>query len=131
MKAIIALCAALVLGLAAGGAGAADFSGSWRMSGTIMDGERLVFTATPVCVFQQAGSLLTGTCKGPNALGPATGSVDGRSVSWTSEMRGYTAVGATGTIDCAGHLDPDGVIRGVLRFSGLPGLTGAFTAERQ
>ena len=134
MKTIISMLAAFILGLAAtaipGGAQAADFSGRWAMSGTILDEGRLVFTATPVCVFQQAGGLLTGTCKGPNALGAANGNVVGRSVSWTADMRPYTAVGAAGTIECSGHLDADGVIRGVMRFSGLPGLTGAFTAQR-
>ena len=134
MKPVLSFCAALVgagaLAAMPLAAAARDFSGSWHLSGTIQDNGRLVFTATPVCVFQQAGPKLTGTCKGPNSMGPAAGVVDGATISFQSDVTPISSIGATGALQCSGVLGPDGVIRGQMRFSGLPGLVGAFTAQR-
>lgn len=125
-----ALAAGAVLAAGPTAAAGLDFSGTWHVSGTIMSGDRVVFSATPTCIFQQAGSTLTGTCKGPNALGPAAGRVDGANIAWQADMKAYTAIGASGVISCAGTVGPDGVIRGRMRYAGLPGLVGAFTAQR-
>jgi hypothetical protein len=123
---------ALGLALAAGGAAAqqAEVSGKWAVSGEIVTGEAQVI-ARPVCDFQQAGAKLTGSCKGPNAHGPATGSVAGQKVSWTWELTADTAIGANGTGRFEGELGADHVIRGTWSFSGLPGASGKFTGEKR
>jgi hypothetical protein len=134
MKTIAAICTALLAGgaLAAmpeASARAADLTGTWDVSGTIQHGN-VLFTATPVCTFQQAGAQLTGTCKGPNALGPAVGKVEGANVAWQADVKAYTAVGYTGILSFRGTMGPDGVIRGIMTAAGVPG-SGPFTEQRR
>jgi hypothetical protein len=128
------LAAGLALGLAfaAGSAAAqqADVAGQWAVTGEIVTGEAQV-VAKPVCVFQQAGPKLTGNCKGPNAHGPATGSVAGQKLSWTWQLTPDTPIGASGSASFEGELGADHVIRGSWSFSGLPGATGKFTGEKR
>jgi hypothetical protein len=81
-------------------------------------------------VFQQAGATLTGTCKGPNSLGPATGKVSGRNVFFQANVVPHTPIGFRGSIQLSGTLDPENVIRGRMKVSSLPGRVGAFTAQR-
>jgi len=106
-----------------------DFSGEWRVSGLIEANGQAVL-AKPTCVFQQAGARLTGTCKGPNSLGTATGTVDGRRLSWRWDATPSTPIGANGVESFDGTLGPDGVVRGATTYSGLPGATGTFTQQR-
>lgn len=107
---------------------AADVAGTWNVSGTIQS-PRGLFTFTPVCVFQQAGENLSGTCKGPNSQGPAVGTTVGQTVTWQAKVTAYTAIGYTGVISLRGTVGPDGVIRGVMTAAGWPG-TGVFTQQR-
>jgi hypothetical protein len=111
-------------------ASALNLSGSWNISGSIQQGGQMIFSFTPRCVFQQAGATLTGTCKGPNSLGPATGRVNGRNVLIQANVVPYTSIGYRGSIQLSGTLAPDNVIRGQMRVSSLPGRIGVFTAQR-
>jgi hypothetical protein len=125
--------AGLALGLAVAGSAAAqpaDVSGQWAVAGEIVTGEAQVI-ARPVCVFQQAGPKLTGNCKGPNAHGPASGSVAGQKLNWTWELTPDTPIGASGSASFEGELGADHVIRGTWSFSGLPGASGKFTGEKK
>ncbi len=108
---------------------AADLSGTWAVSSTIIAHGRVMGTATPICKFSQVGTQLNGFCKGPNARGPASGIVDGAALSWRWSTSATTAVGLSGVQSFRGRIYPDGVIRGTSRSSNLPG-RGTFTAQR-
>jgi serine-type D-Ala-D-Ala carboxypeptidase/endopeptidase len=107
----------------------ADVSGTWAFTGTIEASGQIVTTA-PVCVFQQASGRLTGDCKGPNGVGPATGTVDGRRVSWRWDETADTPSGASGRASFDGTLGSDGVLRGQVTFSGVA-TPGTFTGQRR
>lgn len=104
---------------------------TWMVSATFTEHGRLVGTATPVCSFQQAGELISGTCKGPNGIGPAAGTIRGGAVEWQWDHRATTAMGVTGATRFRGTVGADGVVRGSAASSNLPGATGAFTAMKQ
>jgi beta-lactamase regulating signal transducer with metallopeptidase domain len=108
-----------------------DLSGTWSINGVFESGGKVIATTTPFCVFQQASGRLTGTCKGPNAMGTATGTVEGQDVTWQWVAVAYTPAGGSGTATYKGALSPDGAIRGSVTFSTIPGLTGAFTQQRR
>jgi hypothetical protein len=112
-------------------ASAADLSGTWNVSATYISHGALVGTATPVCTFQQTGGRLSGTCKGPNGIGPAAGTVAGGSVAWQWDHTATTPYGATGAGRYRGTVGADGVIRGTATDTALPGVAGAFTQQRQ
>ena len=127
-----ALAAGAALAGASGGAAlAADLTGTWSVSGTIVAGGQIVASATPVCTFQQAGSQLSGTCKGPNAVGPAVGTVEGASVAWQWAANADTREGTSNIVRFHGTVGADGVIRGAVTFSAVPGRSGAFTQQRR
>jgi hypothetical protein len=106
-----------------------DFSGAWSVSGRIITGNLLTYVS-PVCVFRQAGDQLTGSCKGPNGAGSASGVIDGADISWQWHMIATTAVGLNGLSTFRGTLGRDRVIRGSWTFSHLPNASGGFTAQR-
>jgi hypothetical protein len=108
-----------------------DLSGTWVVSAMIESNGQMAATATPVCTFQQAGARITGTCEGPNALGPASGAVTGDKVAWKWVANAYTAQGTSMTVSFHGMLGHDGVVRGTVTASGLRGLVGHFTQQRQ
>jgi hypothetical protein len=132
---VVSLLPALLAGAAisvatAGAASAADFSGTWSASAVFEQNGQIVYTTTPVCTFQQSGDRISGTCKGPNALGPAAGTADGANISWQWEATA-NATGATGVSTWNGTLGPDGVIRGQMSGQAMPGVMAPFTAQRQ
>ena len=128
---LLALLAGVTIALAAGNtASAADFSGTWSASAVFEQNGQIAYTTTPVCTFQQSGSRISGTCKGPNALGPAVGTADGATISWQWTATA-NATGRTGVSTWKGTLDSDGVIRGHMSGAAKPGVTAPFTAQRQ
>jgi hypothetical protein len=126
------LAGGAALSIVGGGAAlAADLTGTWTVSGTIVADGQIVASATPVCTFQQAGSQLSGTCKGPNAVGPAVGTVEGADVAWQWAASADTREGTSNLVRFRGTMGADGVIRGAVTFSAVPGRSGAFTQQRQ
>jgi hypothetical protein len=108
-----------------------DLTGAWLVKGTMEDHGTPVAQAAPVCEFQQGDRTLSGTCRGPNAAGPASGVVAGTHVSWKWQLSATTAIGATGTAWFQGDVGPDGVMRGTWTLDQLPGLKGDFTGTRR
>ena len=128
---LLALLAGVTIAAATeSSASAADFSGTWSASAVFEQNGQIAYTTTPVCTFQQAGSRISGTCKGPNALGPAVGTANGATISWQWTATA-NATGKTGVSTWKGTLDTDGVIRGHMSGSAMPRVTAPFTAQRQ
>jgi hypothetical protein len=79
----------------------------------------------PVCIFTQQGNALAGTCRGPAAEGPVTGTVDGDAVRWTFNRTNR-----------AGNALPPVAFAGTVSGESLTGTTsiggrgGAFSARR-
>jgi hypothetical protein len=72
---------------------AADVSGTWTISGPV----------EPVCTITQSGSQLSGSCKGPKAEGPLTGTSEGQLVQFIFRRTGLrggelTPVTFSGTV---------------------------------
>jgi len=132
MKIAIALYAALAASLVSApiAASAADFAGTWKVDGSEKQpGSTFVIAA--VCQFQQAGVVLTGTCKGPNGIGPASGKLVGPTkVEWECNVTPTDRVGFRGLIKLAGVMGADGVVRGEFSLSTAPALRGTFTQVR-
>ncbi|MGZ6014187.1 MAG: hypothetical protein ACXWKM_00445, partial [Phenylobacterium sp.] len=95
------------------------------------DQGQTVAQATPLCEFHEASMRLSGTCKGSNSEGPATGAVVGSHVTWEWQANAVTAAGGSGTISFKGDMRGDGVIEGTWTADLLPGVTGKFTQRRQ
>jgi hypothetical protein len=110
-------------------AAAANFAGSWAISGTI--GNPVIATATPNCTFQQNGVTISGSCEGPGSKGPVDGVVDGSTIVWHWHMVAKTSTGFGGVATFTGALGPDGNISGTWTHSAVTGVTGTFTAQRQ
>jgi hypothetical protein len=106
-----------------------DFSGRWSVSGHIRSSNAF-FLVAPVCTFQQTGDQVTGTCKGPNGSGSATGIAAGSNISFQWHMVATNAIGLNGLSTFRGELGRDKIIRGVWEFSGAPGLHGQFSAQK-
>ena len=130
MKVMASLLAGAALAAVASAASAADFSGTWSASAVYQKNGQIVYTTTPVCTFQQTGNRISGTCTGPNALGPATGTASGSAITWQWKATA-NATGQIGLSTWKGTLGPDGVIRGDQTGSSLPGASAPFTAQRQ
>jgi hypothetical protein len=75
-----ALAGFALVASSAGSADAANFAGTWTVAGTL--GNPIVATSAPVCVFRQSGNAISGSCKGPNGIGSADGSVNGRAMAY-------------------------------------------------
>jgi hypothetical protein len=123
-----ALVAFAIVASSASSADAANFAGSWAVSGRL--GNPVVATSAPVCVFRQAGNAIAGSCKGPNGIGSADGSVNGRAIAWRWHIIATNAVGLAGTATYRGVWGSDGVIRGTWTHSRRPGAYGPFTAQK-
>jgi beta-lactamase regulating signal transducer with metallopeptidase domain len=54
----------------------ANMSGTWLIASP-------PWPASRSCTFSQTGNAITGTCKGPEGRGPASGIVDGQQVRWS------------------------------------------------
>lgn len=124
---VAALAAAFVA--SASPSSAANFTGVWKINGTILTGTPVVFVVTGTCIFQQAGAMLSGTCQGPRALGTAGGTVNGLATSWQINLTPDAPGGASGELRFTGIRDADGVIHGQMMYSGLPGRVGNFAAH--
>jgi beta-lactamase regulating signal transducer with metallopeptidase domain len=110
----------------------ADLSGTWVFEGVLEAQGQVAGVFKPLCVFQQAGDKLVGSCKGPAALGVASGTVDGQKVSWRWDWADYTSNTAReGIASFDGSLGADSVIRGSLTSSNEPGVSGTFSGRRQ
>jgi hypothetical protein len=108
--------------------GAANFSGTWSVSGT-MTSATSIAKVSPVCTLRQSGDALSGTCRGPNGVGAATGELNGARILFQWHVARTNSIGMSGVATFHGALGPDGVIRGTWTFSGFPA-TGTFTAIR-
>jgi hypothetical protein len=128
-KHLLALTAPLFIACAPAVAAGVNFAGEWSVSGQIVAGN-LFTIVSPVCRFQQNGNQLTGTCTGPNARGSAVGLVNGASVSFEWQMHATDSIGLSGVSSFNGRLGPDNVVRGLWTYSGRPGASGQFSAQR-
>jgi hypothetical protein len=121
------------LAICPGLARAADFGGSWSVSATrtvaANRGDSALETASPVCVFKQTGNAVTGSCKGPAAVGAADGTVSDQTIIWHWHRIAVTWGGATGTATFTGARGPDGVISGTWTDDTGRGGNGVFTAR--
>jgi hypothetical protein len=84
---------------------------------------------SPVCTLRQSGDALSGTCRGPNGVGTATGELNGARILFQWHVARTNAIGMSGVATFHGVLGPDGVIRGTWTFTGF-NATGSFTAIR-
>jgi hypothetical protein len=126
MRKSVVLMGGLVVAtcVASASAMAADFSSWWKIQAQYRDGNG----AQPICFFQQAGFLLSGTCKGPNGIGPVQGQVNGDQIMFTAHMQAYTPRGASGNYQYSGAMGPDGNMSGTsINAMGAP---GTFTGMR-
>ena len=124
-----ALAAFALVASAPAPADAANFAGTWAVSGTIFSGGVVVATSAPVCVFRQSGNAISGSCKGPNGIGSADGSVNGRAIAWRWHIIATTSIGLAGIATYRGVWGSDGVVRGTWTHSRRPGASGPFTAQ--
>jgi len=62
----------------------ADYSGTWQISA-----DSASFRAHPLCIFQQAGSRITGTCKGGSNIGTGEGTADGNNFKFMWQGTAY------------------------------------------
>jgi hypothetical protein len=124
------MCAVLGCALAAPSlAQAADFSGTWQVTGHIQQPGGFVGQVSPVCVFHQSGGVVSGECKGPNSEGAMRGAVDGNKIVWHWSLTAITSIGGTGVASFSGIRGSDGVIRGTWTATFAPG-TGDWTGTK-
>ena len=117
-----------LLAASAAGAQSVNIAGTWEVAGQMVAGGA-VYAANPTCKFEQVGERVSGTCIGPNATGPVTGVVSGRSVSWTWTHGATTLVGISGVTNFDGTYVDRHLIRGEMSAPGFPGV-GSFTQTR-
>jgi hypothetical protein len=129
MRRTLALATLIAAALAAGSAWADSVAGTWRINGTFMYGGRVVSTATPTCTFQQVGSVVSGTCRGPGAIGPITGQVVRGAVSLRWAHTAIAPNGITGYTDFNGGFVNSRLVRGTITSPDMPG-SGPFTMAR-
>jgi hypothetical protein len=123
-----ALAGFALLAATAQPAAAAGFSGTWSVSGTMTTATSIA-RVSPVCTLRQSGDALSGTCRGPNGVGTATGEVNGARVLFQWHAVRTNSIGMSGVATFHGTLGGDGVIRGTWTFTGFPA-AGTFTAIR-
>ncbi len=107
----------------------ANFTGTWTGTSVFpATPERASDTATPVCAFQQALDRIRGSCLGPFAVGLATGTVKGRTATWSWTLEPNTpSTRPNNVATFEATLGDDGVIRGGMT---LLGRTGVYTARK-
>jgi hypothetical protein len=108
---------------------AANFSGSWSIGGTMVTGSVLT-KVSAVCSLRQSGDAISGSCRGANGGGSASGVVNGSKIYWQLRVTASNAQGLTALTTFHGTLGSDNVIRGTWTVSARPGGTGTFTAIR-
>jgi hypothetical protein len=106
---------------------AANFSGTWSVAGAM--GHPFVETVAPVCVFQQAGSRIAGTCKGPAGIGSAVGAVSGSTIIWRWSRVATSRAQHNGFVTFRGVWGRAG-LSGTWVDSAVPGLVGTFAARK-
>lgn len=126
---LIAMFAGAALAAIPAIASSDDFVGIWDVVGAIHGDGPVVLNVTSVCVFQQTGTIIAGTCRGADALGPASGTAVGAKIGWDADVKATAPNGVNGLLSFAGVLGPDGVIRGEVKWAGMPGRVGTFTAH--
>jgi hypothetical protein len=133
MKAIqvtlLAMFAGAALAAVPALASADDFAGTWDIVGAIHGDGPVVLNVTSVCELQQTGTIIAGTCKGADALGPASGTAVGAKIGWTADVKATAPNGANGLFSFAGVLGADRIIRGEVKWAGMPGRVGTFIAH--
>jgi hypothetical protein len=105
---------------------AASFAGTWTFTGTFSQNGGTYVTA-PVCMLRQTGNLLAGSCRGPNAIGSANGTVNGRTI--VLQWHATNAMGKSGVSTMRGTWGADGVVRGTIVSTSTPG-TGVLTGQK-
>lgn len=121
--AVAGLVATIALPLTAS---AANFAGTWSFTGTFV-GRGVTYTTAPVCVLRQSGNALAGTCKGPNAIGPANGTVNGRVIML--QWHATSNAGKSGVATMRGTMGADRVVRGTITSTSVSGV-GNLTGQR-
>ena len=111
-------------------ADAASFAGTWSFTGTFVE-KGATFVTAPVCVLRQTGNTLAGSCKGPNAIGSANGTANGRAITlqWHAISTNPATKGRTGVSTLKGTWGADGVVRGTIVSTSTPG-TGVLTGQK-
>jgi hypothetical protein len=109
-------------------AAAASFAGNWYVRGQLYYG-RFFGQVNPVCTFRQSGSAISGECRGPNAVGPVSGSVNGNRILWQWRTTATTPIGTTGVITFHGTAAGN-EIQGTWTTSAAPGGVGTFKQTR-
>jgi hypothetical protein len=112
-----------------GRADAANFTGTWSFNGTIVF-RNGYSNASPICILRQAGSNISGTCKGPNGIGAAAGIVNGNAILLRWNHIPTTSLGLRGIATFHGAWGADGVIRGTWMDTALGSAVGNFTAQK-
>jgi hypothetical protein len=100
-------------------------SGTWKFDGVIRDGDRILTEIRPICILQQAGTTISGSCKGPANEGSMTGIMAGGRV----EVAWHIGAGQAPPVTFTGVLETDGSIDGEMRFPGYS--VAPFRASRQ
>lgn len=100
----------------------ADFSGVWKVTGTIAGND-----VTPICTFTQDANKLSGTCKWDENSAGATGTVKDRQATWSYQLE-YE--GTEYTLTYTGTLDTDASMKGSM-VADPSDTEGEFTASRQ
>lgn len=112
-----------------GRAEAANFTGTWSINGTMVRGN-LYATASPICIIKQVGSSVSGTCKGPNGIGAASGVVNGSAILLRWNHIPTNNVGLRGIASFHGAWGSDGVLRGTWTDTAEPGMVGNFSGQK-
>jgi hypothetical protein len=109
-------------------ASADDFSGMWVVSGSI--GNPVVGRVLPVCIFKQDGNQIHAWCKGPNGLGSAEGTANGKEIMFHWDDVATNEMGWDATSTFKGKLGSDGVIRGTWTTTAIPNATGTWNGQK-
>jgi hypothetical protein len=101
----------------------ANVSGTWDLEMRWPDGS----TSGGLCVFDQKGDAVSGTCGGEKERFPVTGRAAGGDVSWEVEIK---QGGADAVMEYSGKIGSGGTtIAGTCRIVGVQG--GTFTMRRR
>jgi len=113
---------ALLFLLTAMPAAAADFTGTWKVDGTVEDNP-----VTPTCKLKQTGTTITGTCAfDADHVDDVTGEVKGAEVIWKFKQE-YQGTVYTLTFD--GKPESDASLKGTIAVDPADA-DGDFTAKK-
>ena len=108
-----------------------DYSGQWQVQAKIgpvrvLGRSHVTLTTTPLCILQQGGSKVTGTCKGPNNIGTVTGTVEGQRIQFRWSAVPYKPLGISLELSFDGSLQPESSITGLVVAKGYETTPGTF-----